>query len=165
MNTIDSFTGRYVNMPLPKLSQLPISFKLLISTLLCVIGIVYLVLIVNIYIDTELKPSLITEAYGDMEYIELSANAHIDLPHYALFIFALPVIMFMFTAYSEKTKRFIAIFPFVMVIADVGSMFLIPYGNKVFFSYTLWAAGTCLAVTFLCLFIAINYDMWLKKQA
>ncbi len=152
-------------MELPKLSQLPTSFKLLLSTLLCVIGIVYLVLIVNIYIDTELKPSIITEAYGDMEYIELSANAHIDLPHYALFIFAFPVLVFMFSSYSEPLKRFMAVFPFVMVIADVGSMFLIPYLNKVFFSYTLWAAGASLAITFLYLFIAIHHDLWFKKQA
>ncbi|MFC1476529.1 hypothetical protein ACFL5S_01035 [Fibrobacterota bacterium] len=147
-----------------RLSELPKHFKLLISSLLCIIGLVYIVLIVNIWIDTELRPSIIIEAYGDMEYIELSANAHIDLPHYALFILALPVLLFMFSSYSDKLKRFLAVFPFVMVIVDVGSMYLIPYLNKVFFSYTLWLAGTCLAVTFLLLFIFIQYDMWFKKQ-
>lgn len=105
------------------------------------------------------------EAYGDMEYIELSANAHIDLPHYALFIFAIPVFLFMFSSYSERLKRFMAVFPFVMVVADVGSMFLIPYLHVAFFSYALWVAGTSLAITFLLLFIFILYDMWLKKQA
>ena len=147
-----------------RLAELPKHFKLLISSLLIIIGLVYIVLVVNIWIDTELRPSIIIEAYGDMEYIELSANAHIDLPHYSLFIFALPVFLFMFSSYSEKLKRFMAVFPFVMIIADVGSMFLIPYLNKVFFSYTLWLAGTCLAITFLLLFIFIQYDMWFKKQ-
>ena len=147
-----------------RLSEVPKHFKLLISSLLCIIGLVYIVLIVNIWIDTELRPSIIIEAYGDMEYIELSANAHIDLPHYSLFIFALPVFLFMFSSYSDKLKRFLAVFPFVMIIVDVGSMYLIPYLNKVFFSYSLWLAGTCLAITFLFLFIFIQYDMWFKKQ-
>ena len=148
-----------------RLSKLPTRFKLLASALLCVIGIVYIVLIVNIWIDTELKPSIIIEAYGDMEYIELSANAHIDLPHYSLFLFAIPVFLFMFSSYSDKLKCFLAVFPFVMILVDVGSMYLIPYLNKVFFSYTLWLAGTCLAITFLLLFIFILYDMWFKKQS
>lgn len=148
-----------------KLSKLPTRIKLLASTLLCVIGLIYIILVVNIWIDTELKPSIIIEAYGDMEYIELTANAHIDLPHYSLFIFAIPVFLFMFSSYSDKLKRFMAIFPFVMIIVDVGSMYLIPYLNKVFFSYTLWVAGTCLAITFLLLFIFIQYDMWFKKQS
>ena len=116
-----------------KLSELPTQFKLLISSLLCTIGLIYIVLIVNIWIDTELRPSIIIEAYGDMEYIELTANAHIDLPHYSLFIFALPVFLFMFSSYPGKLKRFMAVFPFVMIIVDVGSMFLIPYLNKIFF--------------------------------
>lgn len=148
-----------------KLSQLPIRFKLLASTLLCIIGLIYIILVVNIHIDTELKPSIIIEAYGDMEYIELSANAHNDLPHYSLLIFAIPVFLFMFTSYSKKLKRFIAIFPFVMIVIDVGSMYLIPYLNKFIFSYLLWIAGTCLAITFLLLFIVIQFDMWFKKQA
>ena len=148
-----------------RLSELPTQFKLLISSLLCIIGLIYIVLVVNIWIDTELRPSIIIEAYGDMEYIELTANAHIDLPHYALFLFAIPVFLFMFSSYPDKLKRFMAVFPFVMVIVDVGSMYLIPYLNKVFFSYTLWLAGTCLAITFLLLFIFVQYDMWFKKQA
>ena len=148
-----------------KLSEFPVRFKLLISTLLCIIGIVYIILIVNIWIDTELKPSIIIEAYGDMEYIELSANAHKDFSHYALLIFAPPVFLFMFSSFSEKLKRFMAIFPFVMVVADVGSMFLIPYVHKVIFSYLLWIAGTTLAITFLLLFIGIQYDMWFNKRA
>lgn len=148
-----------------KLSKLPTRIKLLASALLCVIGLIYIILVVNIWIDTELKPSIIIEAYGDMEYIELTANAHIDLPHYSLFIFAIPVFLFMFSSYSDKLKCFMAIFPFVMIIIDVGSMYLIPYLNKVFFSYTLWLAGTCLAITFLLLFIFIQYDMWFKKQS
>ncbi len=162
--TAISILRRGKSMDNIKLSEFPTRIKLLVSSLLCIIGLIYIVLIVNIYIDTELKPSIIIEAYGDMEYIELSANAHIDLPHYSFFLFALPVFLFMFSSYSDTVKRFIAVFPFVMICADVGSMFLIPYAHKVFFSYTLWIAGTFLAVTFLFLFISIQYDMWFKKQ-
>ncbi len=148
----------------PKLAQLPTYMKLFASSLLFIIGLMYIVLLVNIHVDTEFKPSFIIEAYGEMEYIELSAIVHDALPYYALLIFAIPVLLFMFTSYSDKIKRLCAIVPFMLILVDVGSMYLIPYVNKVFFSYTLWIAGLCLAITFLMLFISILYDMWLQKQ-
>ncbi len=148
-----------------KLSTIPTRFKLLATTLLCVIGLIYIVLLVNIWIDTELRPSIIIEAYGDMEYIELTANAHIDLPHYTLLILAIPVFLFMFSSFGEKLKRFMAIFPFAMAVTDVGSMYLIPYGHKVIFSYTLWIAGFLCALSFFALFIMINYDFWFNKKS
>jgi uncharacterized membrane protein len=146
-----------------KLSTAPTHIKFFITTLLCIIGLVYITLLVTVFIDTEFKPSFIREAYGDMEYIEISQIVHNALPFYALFLFAIPVFLFMFTSYSEKAKRFMAVFPFVIILFDVGSMYLIPYVSKGF-SYVLWLAGLFLAVTFLALFIMIQYDLWLKKQ-
>ena len=147
------------------LSRLPKRFKLLATSLLCITGLVYIVLIVNIWIDTELRPSLISQAYGDMEYIELSYNAHIDLPHYAFLIFAVPVFLFMLSSFSERWKRSVAVFPFVLIVVDMGSMFLIPYLHKVIFSYVLWVAGTLLALTYCALFFLVLHEMWLKKEA
>lgn len=146
-----------------KLSEAPTNIKLFITTLLCILGLVYITLLVTVYIDTEFKPSIIREAYGEMEYIEISQIAHSALPFYAIFLFAIPVFLFMFTSYSGKVKTFMAIFPFIMMVLDIGSMYLIPYVSRGF-SYLLWFAGLTLAVTFLLLFILIQYDLWFTKQ-
>ena len=134
-----------------KLSTAAISTKLLVTSLLCVIGLTYLTLVVHIWIDTEMRPSLVTEAYGGMEYMELTDHAHNYLPYYAIFLFAIPVTVFMFTSYNEKLKSFIAVFPFMVIVLDIASMYLIPYLWSGF-GMILWLAGTCLGLTLLSLF-------------
>ena len=106
---------------------------------------------------------MITEAYGGMEYIELTDHAHTYLPYYAIYLFALPVVMFMFTSCSEKLKRFFAVFPFIVIVIDIGAMYLIPYLWKGF-AYVLWLAGTCLGLSFFSLFLLTMYDVWLRKE-
>ena len=129
---------------------------------MCIIGLTYLVLVVHIWIDTEFKPSLVAESYGYMEYIELTDHAHFYLPYYWLFIFALPITIFMLTSYSEMLKCFFAVFPFIIVVIDIASMYLIPYLWKGF-AMVLWLAGTCLGTTLFILFILIMYDVWLRR--
>lgn len=145
-----------------RISKAPISLKLLASSLLCVIGLIYITLLVHIWIDTEMKISMIAKAYGGMEYIELTDHAHIYLPYYSLFLFTIPATLFMFTSYSEKLKSFIAVFPFIVIIADISSMYLIPYVSSIF-ATVLWLAGTCLGLTFVTLFILTLYDIWLRR--
>lgn len=145
-----------------RLSKAALSKKLLVTSLLCIIGLTYLVLVVHIWIDTEFKPSLVAESYGYMEYIELTDHAHFYLPYYWLFIFALPITIFMLTSYSEMLKCFFAVFPFIIVVIDIASMYLIPYLWKGF-AMVLWLAGTCLGTTLFILFILIMYDVWLRR--
>lgn len=145
-----------------KLSTAAISTKLLVTSLLCVIGLTYLTLVVHIWIDTEMRPSMVTEAYGGMEYMELTDHAHNYLPYYAIFLFAIPVTVFMFTSYNEKLKSFIAVFPFMVIVLDIASMYLIPYLWSGF-GMILWLAGTCLGITLSFLFALTMYDVWLKK--
>ena len=145
-----------------RLSRAPLSTKLFVTTLMCIIGLIYLVLVVHIWIDTDLKPSMVAEAYGYMEYIELTDHAHFYYPYYALFIFAIPVAAFLLTSYSEKLKAFFAVFPFIIVSVDIASMYLIPY-LWTGFAMVLWLAGTVLGTTLLVLFFLIMYDVWLRK--
>ena len=145
-----------------KLSKAALSTKLLVTSLLCIIELIYLVLVVHIWIDTELKPSMVAEAYGYMEYIELTDHAHFYLPYYAFFIFAIPLTIFMLTSYSEKVKCFFAVFPFLVIVVDIASMYLIPY-LWTGFAMVLWLAGTCLGTTLFILFILIMYDVWLRR--
>jgi len=146
-----------------RLSRAPISMKLLMTTLLCIVGLVYISLLLHIWQDTEMKPSLIAEGYGSMESMELADHTHKYLPYYAIFLFAIPTILFMFTSYSEKLKRILALLPFVLILIDIGSMWLIPYLSQGIFSWALLFAGTFLGLTFLLLFGLDIYDIWLKK--
>jgi len=145
-----------------RLSSSPVSIKLLVTSLMCIIGVAYLILVVHIWIDTELKPSMVAEAYGYMEYIELTDHAHFYLPYYSLFIFAIPVVMFMFTSFGEKWKIFFATVPFAVVFVDIASMYLIPYVSSVF-AMVLWLAGSCLGTMMGMLFVMLMYDVWLRK--
>ena len=146
-----------------RLSKAPVSFKLFATSLLCTVGLIYLTLLAHIYIDTAMKPSMIAEAYGGMEYIELTDHAHNYLPFYALFLFAIPVALFLFTSFGERLKSFMAIFPFVVIVIDISSMYLIPYLWSGF-AMVLWIAGTVLGLNFVTLFTMNLYDIWLRKN-
>jgi hypothetical protein len=145
-----------------KLSKLSFSSKMFLSSILCSIGVSYLLLLLHIWIDTQMKPAMIEKAYGAMEYIELTGQAHTYYPYYALILFFIPVGIFMASSYSSKLKTFFAIFPFVITFIDIGSMYAIPYIGKTF-SYVLWTAGTCLALSFCTLFILNMLDLWIRR--
>jgi len=144
------------------ISKAPASLKLFATVMLLVVGLIYLTLLVHIWIDTQMKASNIAEAYGGMEYIELTDHAHTYLPYYSFFVFLLPVLIFMFTSFGEGIKRFFAVFPFIVIVIDIGSMYLIPYLWRGF-GWVLFFAGTTLGIMFLLLFILNMYDVWLRK--
>ena len=145
-----------------RLSTAPLSAKFFATSLLCVIGLTYLLLVFHIYIDTQLKPSMVAEAYGGMEYIELTDHAHYYMPYYSLFVMAIPVALLLLTSFSEKFKIFFAVFPFVMTIIDIASMYLIPY-LWTGFAYVLWMAGTCIGTSLFIITLMVFYDTWLRK--
>jgi len=147
-----------------RLSKAPVSAKLLMTSLLCIVGLIYLSLLLHIWQDTEMRPALIAKAYGSMESLELTDHTHKYLPYYALYLLALPAALFMLTSYSEKLKRIFAVLPFLLIIIDIGAMWLIPYMNQVFFSWVLTFAGTFLALNFLVLYLLDVYDIWLGKK-
>jgi hypothetical protein len=153
-----------MNMNAVAISKAPASLKLFATVMLLIVGLVYLVLLVHIWIDTEMKAANIAEAYGGMEYIELTDHAHTYLPYYSFFVFLLPVLIFMFTSFGEGIKRFFAVFPFVVIVIDIASMYLIPYLWRGF-GWVLFLAGTTLGIMFLLLFIFNVYDLWLRKPS
>ena len=151
-----------MNMNGMALSKAPASLKLFATMMLLVVGLIYLTLLVHIWIDTEMKASNIAEAYGGMEYIELTDHAHTYLPYYSFFVFLLPVLIFMFTSFGERLKRFFAVLPFIVIVIDIGSMYLIPYLWRGF-GWVLFLAGTTLGIMFMFLFALNVYDLWLRK--
>ncbi len=145
-----------------KLSSATLYVKLLVTTLICIIGLIYMTLVLQKWIDTGEWPFKVAEGYQYMEYIELTDHAHFYLPYYGLFIFAIPVTLFMFTSYSEKIKSFFAVFPFIMIVINIVSIYLIPY-VWLGFAMVLWFSGTCLGISLLILFILTIKDMWFRK--
>ncbi len=145
-----------------RLSTLSISVKLLVTTLICMIGLTYITLVLQKWFDTGEWPFKVAEGYQYMEYIELTDQAHFYLPYYGLIIFAIPIIVLMFTSYGEKVKSFFAVFPFVVIVIDSASTFLIPY-VWLGFALVLWLTGTILGITLLTLFVLVIYDIWFRK--
>ncbi len=145
-----------------RLSRAPISMKLLATSLLCIAGLIYLVLLVHIWQDTEMKPALIAKGYCSMEGLELTDHVHKYLPYYAIYIFMLPTVIFMFTSFSEKIKRVFAVSPFILIILDIMSMCSMPFISPVF-SWGLFFVGMFLGFTFLIMFILIIFDIWFRR--
>lgn len=142
-----------------RLSAATLNIKLVATSLLVIIGLVYLLLVAKIYLGTEMRPTLIIDSYAESEYVELTHQAHLYLPYYAIFIFALPAAIFMLTSYSENLKRFFAVAPFVTIAINIGSLYLIPY-VWIGFAIVLWLFGIFLGILLLSLFILTMLDMW-----
>lgn len=145
-----------------KLSTVSLHVKLFLTSLICIIGLIYLSLVMQKWIDTGEWPFMVAEGYQYMEYIELTDYAHFNMPYYAIFIFTIPITLFMFTSFGEKTKVFFAVVPFLVIALDTASIFLIPY-VWLGFALLLWFTGTFLGLTLLTLFILTLYDMWFRK--
>ena len=145
-----------------RLSRAPLSMRLLVTTLLCMAGLIYISLLIHIWQDTEMKASLIAKAYGSMESLELADHTHKYLPFYTIYLFLIPTTLLMFTSFSERVKSIFAILPFILIVIDIASMWLIPYVHKGF-SWVLMFAGSFLAFAFLILFVLNIYDIWLRK--
>lgn len=147
-----------------KISQGPLSVKLLVTVIMLGIAITYMILALHIYIDTEFNPSLIGEAYSTFEWIELTDQTHKYFPYYGIYIFAFSLIIFVLgTSYSEKLKRIVTVVPPVLIVFDIGSMWAIPYISKGIFQWVLFFAGNFLALSFATIFVLTLYDVWLKK--
>lgn len=145
------------------IDQAPVSLKLFCTALMCMAGLTYLFLVFSIYQDTAMKPSVIAEAYGFMEYMELTYQTKTYLPYYALHLIAPLALIFLFTAFSEKWKILAALVPFGLVVADIAAMWGVPYIHEMAFAYILWIAGTLLGLSFAALFALNLWGIWLQK--
>lgn len=147
-----------------KLSNAPLSVKLLVTMAIIGIGITYLVLALHIFIDTEFKVSLIKQAYENMEWTELVDHTHKYFPYYGIYIFAFALFIFVLgTSYPEKLKIIMAIVPNCLIVLDIASMWLIRYVNATIFSWGLFLAGNLLAACFGLISALTLYDIWLRK--
>lgn len=147
-------------MELVKIKEMPLSVKLFVSLILCVVGLSYLTLLGSIWIDTEMKISMIIEGYGSFEVIELIEHSFKYI-FWFICTFIITVSIFLLTSYPDKLKRVFAVLVPLFIVSDIGSMWLIGYCS--FFAWQLYVSGLTLASCFLAMFLLIQYDLWLKK--
>jgi hypothetical protein len=148
------------------ISKAPLSVKVLVTMMLLGIAITYCILALHIYIDSQFKPALISQAYKSMEWIELTDQTHKYFPYYGIYIFAFTLTAFVLgTSYSEKLKITLTLVPCSLIVLDIGSMWAIPYVSAKIFGWVLFFAGNFLALSFATLFILTMSDIWsLKKK-
>lgn len=129
-----------------------ISTKLFVVSFMCVLGLNYIPLLLNIWIDTGMKVAPVMEAYSGFEFAELVEHSGRYISWF-VFTFGLAVLTFLTaTNYSQKIKSVFSVLPFVLIISDIGSMWLIRYVSKIF-AWQLWFSGFSLAVCFLVIFL------------
>ncbi len=135
--------------------------KIFFSLLLCILGLNYLVLFGLIYTESAFKIPAIIEAYGAFEFSEIVDHTSRFLSWFLL-TFTIVTSVFFTTSYSNKLKSFFAFLVPIFIVSDIGSMWLIKYSGL--FAYQLFLSGAVLAVTFLAMFLLIQYDFWIKKK-
>src|SRR3990167_9407041 len=109
-----------------RLSQAPLSLRILATMVFFGISITYIILALHIFIDTEFKVSIIKQAYSTMEWTELVDHSHKYFPYYGIYIFAFALFIFVLgTSYSEKIKIPLVFIPNLLIVLDIGSMWAI----------------------------------------
>ncbi len=144
----------------PELSRMPKSIRLFAGLMLLVAGLCYLTLLGSIWNDTAFELEVIADGYRIMDVIELTQHSFQHL-FWFFGIFTVSGMLFLFSSYPERLKKAVAVLIPMLIVADISSQWLIRV--HVFFSYSLYASGLLLALTFLLLFTLIQSDLWRKK--
>jgi len=148
-----------------RLSQAPLSLRILATMVFFGISITYIVLALHIFIDTSFKVSIIKEAYSTMEWTELADHTHKYFPYYGIYIFAFALFIFVLgTSYPEWLKITATIVTNLLIVLDIGSMWAIRFINAEIFSWVLFLAGNFLALSFAAIFLLTMYDIWIQKK-
>lgn len=143
------------------LRRMPLSARLFVSLMLCVIALGYVTLLATIWFDTEMKMTNIIEGYSTFQTSELVEHTFKYLPWF-IGAFGVSLILFFLTSFPETLKRVFAVLVPLVIVSDMGSMWLIRYHP--FFAWQLFASGLTLAVLFLVLFLLVQCDLWLRRR-
>ena len=115
-------------MPFIILKELSLSFRLFLSAILCLVGISYIMLLSSIWIDTEMKMANIIEGYGSFEFMELVEHTFRYI-FWFIGTFTITLSLFLLTSWPEKLKRIFAVIVPLLILSDMGSMWLIRYSD------------------------------------
>ncbi len=176
-----------------RIRNAPLSIKLFVSLMLCVLALSYLPLLAGIWNDTELKITNVIQAYGgkleskeDAENEEEDEFGFGDEDEYGYEEEEEPFLnveridesfkymhWFLATFVMSISVMMMTSWPekLKIVFAIVPPVFIVSDIGSMwvirysnFFAYQLYASGTVLATAFFVMFWLIQYDIWLKKK-
>ena len=152
-----------------KLSAAKASTKILVTAFLIVMGLGYLMALVNVWSKTGFTYQGVVEhlcgSEEEMiypkEFSELVESSHVHLfAHPPMFLLLGAILLF--TSLSERLKKLLVPIPFIAIVLDIGSFWLTRYVAPGFAALTLFA-GMLMGLSFLALFVIPLYEMWLRK--
>jgi len=149
---------------LPKFAKLTLTFFLLL------IGLTYLVGVVNIYHKTKFtvqgaienergseEKMIYPKEFGDMVSL-----THFHLGGWAM-MFMWVLLILWFSTYSTKLKAVMGVLPFLLAVLDAGGMWLTRYAANGF-AYLLMGAGFLMAATFGLVVVLDLANIWFGKK-
>lgn len=153
-----------------RLSSAPRYMKIACTFFLLVMGLGYLMGLLNVYDKTHITYDGVVKNYrgSEEEMIygkelgDMVSVSHNHLGGIALMVF-LVLIIFLFSSFGAKLKVILSWLPFVFIILDIGSMWLTRYVAEPF-AWMFMFSGAGLALLFCLLIVLSLYDLWLKKQ-
>ncbi|MBI4712832.1 MAG: hypothetical protein HY762_05995 [Planctomycetes bacterium] len=155
-----------------KLGKLPVAAKLFVTMFLLIVGLGYLMAVLNIqttiglsyegivnhYKGSEKDPA----AYPGMDMPTLTSTTHTHLVAMSLMFFCLGMI-FLFSSASGWLKKLIYLFSFGAIPADLGSAWLTKYVAPDG-AYLMLVAGGIVGICVLLEILIPLYEMWIKKS-
>ena len=149
---------------LPKYAKVTITFFLLL------IGLTYLVGVVNIYNKTKftVQGAIENERGSEekmiyaKEFGDLVSVTHTHLGGWAM-LFMWVLLFFLFSTYSPKLKGVLGSLPFLLAPLDAAGMWLTRYAAPGF-AYLLMVAGFLMATTFGLVLVLDLINLWWGKK-
>lgn len=121
----------------------------------------YFMAIVNVRDKVGTSYQEVVEHFQENTFSELVDASHVHLFGMPM-MFALLGGIFLLTSVKENWKRLIVSIPFVAIVLDIGSFWLIRYVAPQFVILMIFS-GMLMGTSFLVFFLVPIYEMWIKK--
>lgn len=145
------------------LGDLPPSFKLLITIYFSVYGLVHVVALINVYIQTRIVYPSVEEYFFYMPIQKLTGTTHAHLFGLTT-MYALTSVVFMFTSAKERLKIPVIAAAFLGAPFDLYSWWLIKFLGEKYEIMSAFSGGT-ISTAFLIMYGFVVYELWFKKNA
>jgi hypothetical protein len=152
------------------LPTLPKYAKVIITFFLLVMGLTYLVGLVNVWNKTHLTYQGVVEnergseekMIYPKEFGDLLSLTHFHIGGWAM-MFMWVLLFFMFSTYGATLKAWLGFLPFIFAPLDAASMWLTRYAAPGF-AYLFMVAGFCLAFLFGLLIVLDLVNIWFGRK-
>ena len=147
-----------------RLSEANFSFKVLVSFFLLIVGLGYVFGLINIYNNTGFSyTGLVTHYRGDVPkefaFAKLVQHNHVHLFSLAMLFFQVGII-FSLTQIPEFLKAILIAIPFLGMLLDFTSFWLLTFVSPVFAWFSICFGGG-MALSFFLLIGRPLYEMWI----